>query len=284
LLGSDAVADRVSPSKLTIEALLVGLLFLAIGLFGIAYGARAWLPPLASRHGAGIDAMLDYLLVSVGALFLVGHLTLGFLIWRAARQQEVTHRLATRNAEWRLSAALGLLVVGIGETGVLTIGMPVWTEYFAARAPADAVFVEVIGQQFMWNVRYPGNDGLFGRTDPRLTDDTTNPIGLDRTDPAAADDVTLQNEIAVQVNRPVRVRLRSKDTIHSFFLPHLRVKQDAIPGMTPEIIFIPTRAGTFEIACTELCGLGHYRMQGFLHVLSADEFRGWLQKQRQNPS
>jgi cytochrome c oxidase subunit II len=275
---------RISPSKLPVEALLVGFLFLATGLFGVAYGARTWLPPLASRHGAGIDAMLTYLLVTVGVLFLIGHITLGFLIWRAARQQRVTYRLATRKAEWALSGALGLLVVSIGEVGVLAIGIPVWNEYFAARPPAEAVFIEVTGQQFIWNVRYPGEDGVFGRTDPRLIDEVTNPLGIDHNDPAATDDVTLMNEITVQVNRPVRVRLRSKDMIHSFFLPHLRVKQDAVPGMTPEIVFIPTREGTFEIVCAELCGLAHYRMQGSLHVLSEDGFRRWRQQQRANTS
>lgn len=276
------VQTRISPSKLPVEALVVGLLFLMTGLFGVAYGARTWLPPLASRHGAGIDAMLAYLLVTVGALLLIGYVALGLLIWRAARQERVTFRLATRKTEWVLSAAFGLLVVGVGETGVLAIGIPVWNEYFAARPPTDAVFVEVTGQQFAWNVRYPGNDGVFGRTDPRLIDDTSNPLGIDRNDPAGADDVTLQNEISVQVNRPVRVRLRSKDMIHSFFLPHLRVKQDAVPGMTPEVIFVPTREGTFEIACTELCGLGHYRMQGLFHVLSEEGFRQWLQQQPAN--
>jgi len=274
------MSRRISTSNLNGETLVVGFAFLAIGLFGVAYGARSWLPPLASRHGAGIDAMLAYLLVSVGALFLIGHITLAVLIWRAARQQRVTHRLATRKVEWVLSAAFGLLVVGVGEAGVIAIGIPVWNEYFAARPSADAVFVEITGQQFIWNVRYPGDDGLFGRTDVRLIDDTSNPIGIDRSDPAAADDVTLQNEIAVLVNRPVRLRLRSKDVIHSFFLPHLRVKQDAVPGMTPEVVFVPTREGTFEIACTELCGLGHYRMQGFLHVLSEADFRQWLRRQR----
>lgn len=270
----------IRPSKPTVEALLVGSLFLLTGLVGVVYGARTWLPPVASRHGVGIDAIITYLLVSVGVLFLAGHIVLAVLVWRAARQQRVTHRLATRKTEWVLSAALGLLVALVGEVGVLAIGIPVWNEYFAASPPADAVFVEVTGAQFVWNVRYPGDDGVFGRTDPRLIDDQNNPIGIDRTDAAAADDVTLQNEIAVLVNRPVRLRLRSKDVIHSFFLPHLRVKQDAVPGMTPEIVFVPTRAGTFEIACTELCGLGHYRMQGFFKVLSEDDFRQWLQQQR----
>lgn len=266
------------PSKWTVEALLVGALFLMTGSLGVIYGARRWFPPVASRHGAGIDAMLTYLLVTVGLLFLVGHIALGVLVWRAARQERVSSRLASRKTEWLLSGVLGLIVVAIGEIGVLAIGIPVWSEYFGAAAPANAVFVEVTGQQFMWNVRYPGNDGIFGRTDPRLVDDQSNPIGLDRTDPAAADDLVLQNEVGVPVDRPVRMRLRSKDVIHSFFLPHLRVKQDAVPGMTPEVVFVPTREGTFEIACTELCGLGHYRMQGFFYVLSEDGFRQWLQE------
>ena len=267
--------DRKRP---LVEASLVALLFVSVGIGGVFYAARTWMPELASRHGAGIDAMLAYLLVTGGALFLAGHITLGVFVWRAARQQRVTHRIASPRAEWVLSGVLGLLVVFVGEAGVLAIGMPVWSEYFGARPPADAVFIELTGQQFTWNVRYPGRDGMFGRTDPRLIDDVSNPLGIDRNDPAAADDVALLNEVAVQVNRPVRVRLRSKDVIHSFFLPHLRVKQDAVPGMTLEIVFVPTRVGTFEIACTQLCGLGHYRMQGFLHVLSEEDFRSWLRE------
>ena len=277
--------DQTPTSKpSSVEALIVGFLFLATGLFGVAYGARHWLPPLASKHGAGIDAMLAYLLIVVGALFFVGHLTLGLLIWRAARQPRVTHRLSTHKTEWALSGTLGLIVVLLGEVGVLAIGIPVWKEYFDAQPPADTLLIEVTGQQFIWNVRYPGQDGRFGRLDPSLVDDANNPLGIDRADPAAADDITIQNEIAVPVNRPVRLRLRSKDMIHSFFLPHLRVKQDAVPGMTPEVIFIPTQEGDFEIACAELCGLAHYRMQGFLHVLSVDNFDRWLQQQRSNAS
>jgi cytochrome c oxidase subunit 2 len=267
-------------SKLTLEAAAVGLLFLLTGAAGFVYGARTWLPPVASRHGSGIDAMLLYLLVSVGILFLAGHLVLGMLVWRAARQRRVVQRLATRQTEWLVSAGFGLLVAVIGEVGVLAIGIPVWKEYFGATPPADAIFIEVTGQQFMWNVRYPGKDGKLARTDPRLIDEVANPLGVDRTDPAAADDVVALNEVAVPVNRPVRIQLRSKDVIHSFFLPHLRVKQDAVPGMSPEVVFVPTREGTFEIACTELCGLGHYRMQGSFRVMPDDRFRAWLQEQR----
>ena len=273
------MVERKAPSSNSwAEGLVFGGLFLATGLFGVFYGGQTWLPPVASKHGAGIDAMFTYLLVAVGLMFLAGHIVLGALVWRAARSTRVSSRLASRKTEWLLSGVLGLVVVAVGEIGVIAIGIPVWNEYFAAEAPPGALFVEVTGQQFMWNIRYPGGDGVFGRTDARLINDQSNPVGIDPADPAGADDLVLQNEMGVQVNRPVRVRLRSKDVLHSFFLPNLRVKQDAVPGMTPEVLFVPTREGIFEIACTELCGLGHYRMQGFLHVVPEGELGQWLQQ------
>src|SRR5262245_13260189 len=177
------------------------------------------MPELASRHGAGIDAMMNYLLVTVGGLFLTGYLSLAWLIWRGARRQAIGPRLASRRTELLLSAALGLGMALVAEGGVLAIGIPVWSQYFDAEAPPDAVAIEVTAQQFMWNVRYPGPDGVFGPTDPRLIDDTSNPLGLDKTAPASTDDLVTINEITVPVNRTVRIRLRSKDVIHSFFLP-----------------------------------------------------------------
>jgi cytochrome c oxidase subunit 2 len=261
------------------EAALVAALFAGLGVGGVWYGAGRSMPELASRHGAGIDAMMSYLLVTVGGLFLAGYVVLGWLIWQGARRCAIAARLASRRAELGLSAALGLGMALIAEGGVLAIGIPVWAEYFNATPPSDAVAIEVTAQQFMWNVRYPGADNTFGPTDARLIDDTSNPIGLDRRAQAATDDLLTVNEITVPVNRTVRIRLRSRDVIHSFFLPHFRVKQDAVPGMTPEVIFMPTRRGTFEIACAELCGLAHYRMQGTFNVVTEEEFAEWLRSQ-----
>jgi cytochrome c oxidase subunit 2 len=262
-----------------LEGSLVSLLFAATAIVGVAYGAGIRMPPLASRHGAGIDAMLAYLLFTVGGLFLAGYLALAYFIWRGVRRSAIGPRLATRKTELLLSGVLGLGMAVIAEGGVLAIGMPVWQEYFAAAVPVDAVTIDVTAQQFAWNVRYPGPDGKFGKTDPRLIDDTTNPLGLMPDDLAGKDDVVTLNEIAVPVNRPVRIQLRSKDVIHSFFLPNFRVKQDAVPGMTPEVVFVPTRTGDFELACAELCGLAHYRMRGFFHVLTAAQFDDWLRLQ-----
>jgi cytochrome c oxidase subunit II len=262
-----------------LEGAFVALLFAGLGLGGVAYGGRTWIPDLASRHGAGIDAMLNYLLVAVGGLFLAGYLALAYLIWRGSSGAAIVQRVASRKTELVLSGVLGLAVAVIGEGGVLAIGMPVWAEYFDARPSPDALGLEITAQQFMWNVRYPGADGAYGRTDPRLVDEANNPLGLDSRDPAGKDDIVMLNEIVVPVNRPVRIQLRSKDVIHSFFLPNFRVKQDAVPGMTPEVVFIPTRTGEYELACAELCGLAHYRMRGFFRVLTAQQFDDWLRLQ-----
>jgi cytochrome c oxidase subunit 2 len=139
-------------------------------------------------------------------------------------------------------------------------------------------------------VHYPGADGVFGRTDIKLLDLQANPLGLDRSDPAAKDDVTTLNQLNLPVNQPVIVRLKSKDVIHSFGVPEFRVKQDAIPGLTIPIWFIPnvttaemrTRTGNtafqYEIACAQLCGLGHARMRGFVTVQTTEEFQKWMEE------
>ena len=147
---------------------------------------------------------------------------------------------------------------------------------------------EVTGEQFAWNVHYAGPDGVFGRTDIKLIDLQSNPLGLDRSDPAAKDDVTTVNQLYLPVNKPIIVRLRSKDVIHSFGVPEFRVKQDAVPGLTIPIWFVPnvttaemrTRTGNpefqYQIACAQLCGLGHARMRGFVTVQTAEEFQKWM--------
>jgi cytochrome c oxidase subunit 2 len=149
---------------------------------------------------------------------------------------------------------------------------------YATAPPSEAIVVEVTGEQFTWNIRYPGRDGIFGRNDPYLIKDD-NPLGLDNRDPAASDDIVEPALLRLPVNKPVRVLLRSKDTLHSFFLPHFRIKQDLVPGMTIEVWFVPTQPGEYEIACAELCGLGHYTMRGLVRVLPQEQFDQWLNEQ-----
>ena len=184
------------------------------------------------------------------------------------------------------------LEVGVAVVeAVLLIGfaIPLWAARVDARPPeSEALVVQVTGEQFAWNIHYPGADRVFGRTDIKLLDLQSNPLGLDRSDPAAKDDVTTVNQLYLPVNRPIIVRLRSKEVIHSFGVPELRVKQDAVPGLTIPIWFIPTvttadmrtRKGNpefqYQIACAQLCGLGHARMRGFVTVQSAEEFQKWM--------
>ena len=146
---------------------------------------------------------------------------------------------------------------------------------------SGGVVFRVVSEQFAWNEHYPGSDGKFGRRDIKLVA-AENPLGLDKTDPDAKDDITTINQLNLPVDRPILVHLSSKDVIHSFGLIEMRVKQDAIPGMDIPVWFIPNKVGEFEIACSQLCGLGHYRMRGFVSVKSQADYDAWLATEAKN--
>ena len=140
------------------------------------------------------------------------------------------------------------------------------------------VRVEVTGVQFRWYFRYPGPDGKFGRTHPELVDAAEgNPLGIDWADPAAADDV-VTSELVIPADRDVELTLRAQDVIHSFFVPALRVKQDAVPGQAIIIHVQATKPETYEIACAQLCGMGHYQMNAKLKVVPEVQFAAKLAK------
>jgi len=240
--------------------------------------SRVWLPLLASEHGAGVDRMLHYLMVTAGLMLLGGHVFLGYMLWRFSGREAATAGGAPEHRERRWSLAAAAFMALVAEGGVLALGLPVWNRYFLSEAPGNALTIEVTAEQFAWNVRYAGTDGEFGRTDPKLIT-LDNPLGLDSRDKRGADDIVSLNVMHAVAGRPVRIRLRSKDVIHSFFLPNFRVKQDAVPGMTVEVWFTPTRQGRFELACTQLCGFGHYEMKGVLIVQTAEEFARWTAEQ-----
>jgi cytochrome c oxidase subunit 2 len=245
------------------------------------------LPPLAATHGGQIDSLLGWIHVFMAALF-VGWGT--FFVYVLVRFRRSRHPVA--NYAGVKSHASSYLEVGVAVVeAILLIGfaIPIWAARVDRVPPeSEAVVVHVTGEQFAWNVRYAGPDGLFGRTDIKLIDLQANPLGVDRSDPAAKDDVTTLNQLYLPANRQIIVKLRSKDVIHSFGVPEFRVKQDAIPGLTIPIYFIPdvttaemrARTGNpefqYEIACAQLCGLGHYRMRGFVTVLGGEEFQKWM--------
>jgi cytochrome c oxidase subunit 2 len=249
-----------------LQGLLFGLATLVLVVVSTAYFTKDWMPPLMSDRGA-IDKSITITLVVTGVVFILTNL---LLAWFGFKYQDAP---GARAAYWhdnpRLEWTWTLVTAGILAVFLFN-ALGLWAQV-TSPPPADAMVVEVTGQQFAWNVRYPGRDGVFGRTDPRVASQD-NAIGLVKDDPAAADDVLLLNQLYLPADKPVRVQLRSMDVIHSFFLPNFRVKQDAMPGMTVETWFVPRQAGQFEIACAEHCGLGHYRMRGQLHVVPPDQF------------
>ena len=246
-----------------LQGLLFGLATLVLVVVATFYFTKTWLPPLKSDRIA-IDHALAITLAVTGLVFIITNLMLAWFGY--AYQDGPGAKAAYWHDSPRLEMTWTLVTAGILAIFLFN-ALSLWAKV-TAPPPADAVLIEVTGQQFAWNVRYPGKDGVLGKTD-HLQASQDNPIGLVKDDPASKDDLLLLNQIYLPKDRPVRVQVRSMDVIHSFFLPNFRVKQDAMPGMTIDIWFTPTELGDFEIACAEHCGLGHYRMRGAVHVVPA---------------
>ena len=167
-------------------------------------------------------------------------------------------------------------------------GQRVWAKLKLNHSPPDVLQIEVTAQQFIWNFRYPGPDGKFGRTDPSLYHDADvsvgarpGPLGIDPGDPAGRDDI-VTGTLIIPVDRPVALTLRSKDVTHDFYVPALRLKHDAVPGMKIHLHFMARREGRYEIACAELCGLLHHQMRAILEVKSPADYDGWLKEKNEN--
>ena len=235
------------------------------------------LPVAASTHAAELDQMT----VLVHWLMLIMFVGWGvFFVFVLFRFRSSAHPKASyTGAKGKISKGTEVAVAMVEVLLLVFYAIPAWAKRVKAfPAENEAVVVRVVGEQFAWNVQYPGPDGKFGRTDIKLVG-ADNPLGLDRTDPAAKDDITTINQLNLPVDRPVLVHLSSKDVIHSFGLFEMRVKQDAIPGMTIPVWFIPNRVGEYEITCSQLCGLGHFRMRGFLNIQSDADYRKWFDDQ-----
>lgn len=254
--------------------LAIFLVVLALATTWLFTQRRWWFPVLSSQHGADLDRMFMINLAVTGVLFLLLQLALAFCAWRYSERAGGRARsIVNVSFEKRFSIVAAVIVFAV-DVGISALGEGAYLRAFGG-APSESLIVEVTGEQFVWQVRYPGKDGLFGRKDPIFVS-MTNPLGLDPSDPAAGDDIVRTNEMHLPLDRPVKIRLHSKDVIHSFWVPQFRTKQDAVPGMAIDIWFIPTMPGQYEIVCNQICGLGHYRMRGFVTVESTESFDRWL--------
>ncbi len=235
-----------------------------------------WLgqPEAASAHAGDVDQIMSLVHWLMLVLFVGWGLFFAYVLVRFRQRRNPAASYVGARGRAASVVEVGVLIAEIVLLAFFSI--PFWSTNVDAQPPdAGAVVVRVVAEQFAWNVHYPGADGRFGRTDIALVD-PDNPLGLDRRDPAGRDDITTINLLHLPVNRPVVIQLSSKDVIHSLGMPQMRVKQDAIPGIVQPVWFTPTRTGRWEIACSQLCGLAHYRMKATYTIQTEEEFQAWL--------
>lgn len=249
------------------------------------------LPAIASEHGARIDHVIGLVHWLMLVLFIIWGALFVYILFRFRKGRQPKADYKGLQSHLSSYAEVGVAVIEV----ILLVGfsIPLYSERVDDLPPEDeATVVRVVGEQFAWNVHYAGPDGIFGRTAPEFVDPASNPVGLDSDDEAAADDVVKVNQMFLPVDVPVLIKLSSKDVIHSFFIPEMRVKQDAIPGMVFPVWFTPTVTNkemqeikgkpefSFEIGCAQLCGNGHANMRGIVTVFSQEEFDAWMEEEQ----
>jgi len=248
--------NNFTPATRAARLLRAALFFSAAALLPSAAGALPFwmrLPEQASTYAPDIDNMFHLIMWITGVIFVIVELMLVFFLWRyrhrEGRTAHYTHGNNRLEVVWTIVPALICVMLAL-------LSRRIWDQ-IKENMPHEGLEIHVTGEQFAWNIRYAGPDGKF---------DT-------------ADDILTLNQIHFPVGKPVIVTLTSKDVIHSFFLPEFRVKQDAVPGMHTRIWFEGNEVGHWEIACAELCGLGHFRMKGFVTVDTPEDFQKWLAEQ-----
>jgi cytochrome c oxidase subunit 2 len=252
-----------------------------------------WFPPAAAEHAAQLDAQFHWTLIDCAVVFIIAQLLLAGLVWafglrpaalQSAASPTVDSAVPPRSAQGRLGVTaaivVGTLFITVELFSAATLGRDAWASMYWPLPSGDVVRVQALGQQFAFYFRYPGADGQFGPIHVDKIDASVgNYFGLDRArDPASKDDIESAT-LVLPVNRPVELVLGAQDVIHSFYVRELRIQQDMVPGMQIPVRFTPTKIGKYEIVCTQLCGLGHYRMRAYLQVMPEMEFEQWMRQQ-----
>ena len=237
-------------------------------------GELLGLPIQASEHAPEIDEMIILIHWLMAVLFVGWG---AFYVYTLIRFRASAHPKADYGGVTSHTSSYLEIGVAVIEA-VLLIGfaIPAWAHRVNDIPPeGESTVIHMIGKQFEWHSHYPGADGRFGRRDLSLIT-PTNAVGLDRSDPNGADDIVSINQMSLPVNKPVIVYLSSQDVIHSMGIAEMRVKQDAVPGIQIPVWWVPNELGQFEVNCSQLCGLGHYRMRGFVTVMTQEDYDAWL--------
>jgi cytochrome c oxidase subunit 2 len=254
-------------------AIAIVLIMLVVGSVTFHLMSPWYFTEIASNWGM-IDNTVTITFWVCGIVFVVLNLFMAYAIikYRHREGHKAKYDPENKKLEWWLT-----IVTSIGVIAMLAPGLFVWAQF--VDVPEDADIVEVVGQQWQWSFRYPGADGRLGTVDAHNIS-IDNPFGMNPDDPLGQDDVLIDtNQFRLPVNRQVKLLIRSKDVLHNFTVPQFRVKMDLVPGMVPFIWLTPTRVGTYDILCEELCGIGHHAMRGKVMVEEENDFNQWLAQQ-----
>ena len=257
--------------------MIVAVLVLAVLVGTLLFHVLSpwWFTPIASNWGGMDDTLLVTFWVT-GAVFVM---VIAFTAWCLYKYRHREGQTAEYEPENKKMEIWLTSLTSVGVAVMLAPGLWVWNDFVTVPEGADDRAFEAIGKQWDWTYRFPGADGVLGKTEPRFINDD-NPFGVDPDDPNGGDDVLVDDsEVHIPSGKPIMVYLRSIDVLHDFYVPQFRAKMDMVPGMVTYFWFTPTKNGTYEILCFELCGTGHYAMTGTVVVEDDGTFQAWLSEQ-----
>ncbi len=254
--------------------MIIALILVAVGSVVFHFLSPWWWTPIASNWRYIDDTIIITFWIT-GVVFAAIVLFMAYCVFR------FRHRPGNRadyEPENRKLESWLTVVTGLGVAAMLAPGLIVWHQF--VTVPDGAAEQEVVGQQWRWGFRMPGKDGQLGTSDPRFID-SDNPLGVNPNDPNGKDDIVIDGEdLHLPLGKPVKMLLRSIDVLHNFYVPEFRAKMDMVPGLVTYYWLVPTRTGTFDILCAELCGTGHPQMRGNVVVDEESDYQTWLRKQK----
>lgn len=254
-------------------AIAVALVLLVVGSVVFHLISPWWFTDIASNWGS-IDFTISLTFWVTGAVFVLVNLFMAYCVYRF--RHKAGNKAVYEPENHKLEVGLSV-VTAVGVMAMLAPGLFVWAQF--VTVPDDATEYEVVGQQWQWSFRYPGNDGALGTVDTRFISES-NPFGINPEDPNGQDDVLVKDpEMYLPIGKPVKALLRSKDVLHNYTVPQFRVKMDMVPGMVTYLWFTPEKLGRYDILCEELCGIGHHVMRGRIVIAEQAEYDAWIARQ-----
>jgi cytochrome c oxidase subunit II len=262
--------------KATERGILVPLMLVLVAVGTLLFHILSpwWWAPIASNWQY-IDDTINLTFWITGVVFIAIVLFMAYCVYHFRYQEgrRAEYEPENKKLEWSLTVG-----TGVGVAAMLMPGLFVWQQF--VTVPGDAHEVEVVGRQWSWSYRLPGDDGRLGTSDVRHIG-PDNPLGLNPSDPDGQDDLVVESgDLLLPVDRPVKLLLRSIDVLHNFYIPEFRAKMDMVPGMVTFVWLTPSRTGTFEVICAELCGVGHAFMRGTVAVVETPVYQAWLDQQQ----